>query len=244
MEPITILGVPIHNLTYKEAFTHIEKMIRINNPHQIVTVNPEFLVIAKKDRHFREVLLNADLALADGVGLQWGAILQKKHFVTRIPGAELTERIMPVANEKKWSIFLLGARSNVAEKAADKLKLKYPELKIDFDNADPTPDGTKKALQHIKKIKPDILLVAYGAPAQDLWIARHKSELNVPVMMGVGGTLDFLAGVSPRPPKILHKLGLEWSYRLIREPWRWKRQLHIPLFIYMVITERFKRIIN
>ncbi|PLS79227.1 MAG: acetylglucosaminyldiphospho-UDP acetyl-beta-D-mannosaminyltransferase [Chloroflexi bacterium] len=241
---ITILGVPVHNLTYDDALARIRAMIKTKDPHQIVTVNPEFLVIARHNAAFRNVLLNADLALADGVGLQLAALLQGRRFVSRVPGSELVYRLAPIAAAEGWRLFFLGARPGIATRAAAQLQARLPDLQIEVNSADPTPEGTAAALAHVRAARPDILLVAYGAPTQDLWIARHGMTLGVPVMIGVGGTLDFVAGVIPRPPKVWHTLGLEWLYRLWQEPWRWRRQLRLPLFVLLVIFERLRALVR
>lgn len=238
LSSITVLGVPVHILTYDAAILHIAEMIASGQPHQIVTVNPEFLVIAYRNPAFHAVLRNADLALPDGVGLQFAALLQGRRFASRVAGSELVYRLAPVAAIQGWRLFFLGAGPGVAARAAGMLKATYPTLEIYTNGADPTPEGTAAALAHIRTVRPDILLVAYGAPTQDLWIAAHKMDARVPVMMGVGGTLDFLAGVVPRPPLFFRRIGLEWLYRLWRQPWRWRRQLRLPVFVGLVLAER------
>jgi N-acetylglucosaminyldiphosphoundecaprenol N-acetyl-beta-D-mannosaminyltransferase len=237
---ITILGVPVHNLTYDEALARIGAMVEAGRPHQVVTVNPEFLVIARRDLEFRRALLQADLALADGVGLQLAAAMQGRRFATRVPGSELVYRLLPLAAARGWRLFFLGASPGVALRAAEVARASYPGLMVEADGADPTPQGTSTALAHIRAARPDVLLVAYGAPAQDVWIARHGAEAQVPVMMGVGGTLDFIAGTAARPPHTLHRLGLEWLYRLWKQPWRWRRQLRLPVFVGLALAERIR----
>jgi len=235
---VTILGVPVQNLTYAETFAIIEEMIGAGMPHQLATVNPEFLVMARADAEFRRVLQQADLALADGAGLQLAAMLQGKRFVSRVAGSQLVYQLAPLAAEKGWRLFFLGAAPGVAEEAARRLRVQHPAIQIAVDPADPTPEGSAAALAHIQAVRPDILLVAYGAPKQDLWIARYKEEAGIPVMIGVGGTFDVIAGRSPRPPQWLHDIGLEWLYRLWKQPWRWRRQLRLPLFVLLVLAER------
>lgn len=235
---ITILDIPIHNVTYAETFAWIEEMIHTGAPRQVATVNPEFLVVARQDPSFRRVLQAADLVLADGVGLHLGALLQGKRFVSRVAGSQLVYRLAPLAAEKGWRLFFLGAGPGVAEDAAQRLRSQYPQIQITVNEADPTEDGTTAALDHIHRTRPDILLVAYGAPKQDLWIAHNKKSAAVPVMIGIGGTLDVIAGRTPRPPQWLHDIGLEWLYRLWKQPWRWRRQLRLPVFVGLVIAER------
>ncbi len=237
---ITILGVPVHNLSYEEALSRLAAMIAEGRPHQVATVNPEFLVIARRDAEFRRALLRADLALADGVGLQIAAALQGRRFVTRVPGSELVYRLLPLAAARGWRLFFLGAGPGVAARAAEVARARYPGLQVAVSDADPTPEGTAEALRQIRAARPDVLLVAYGAPVQDLWIARYGAQAGVPVMMGIGGTLDFIAGVASRPPHFLHRMGLEWLYRLWKQPWRWRRQLRLPAFVGLAAWERIR----
>jgi N-acetylglucosaminyldiphosphoundecaprenol N-acetyl-beta-D-mannosaminyltransferase len=238
MESIRILGVPVHNLTKEEVLSRLEKMVESGRSHQVVTVNPEFLVLARNNKEFHKLLTEADLALVDGAGLQLAALLQGRHFASRIPGSELIHFLAPKAVKKGWRFFFLGAAPGVARKAAEKLQLLYPGIKVSVSEADPTAEGTKAALSSIRETQPHILLVAYGAPTQDLWIARHREEIKVPLMIGVGGTLDYLAGTAVRPPKGVSNLGLEWLYRLIKQPWRWRRQLRLPIFVFLILLER------
>ena len=235
---ITILTISVNNLTLGEVLRRVEKMVSSQRPHQIVTVNPEFLVLAQQNVEFRKVLQKSALALADGVGLQVAAFLQKKRFVERLPGVDLLEKMVTLAAKKGWRVFFLGAAPGVAEKAARRLKKEYPTLKIAASGEDPTPRGTKRALTQIKEFKPQLLFVAYGAPTQDLWIYRNKNRLGVPVLMGVGGALDYLSGKVPRSPLLLRRLGLEWLYRLFRQPWRWRRQLRLLIFLFLITRER------
>lgn len=241
---ITILDVPIHNLTYDQTFARIQEMIDSGAPHQVVTVNPEFLVMARQDASFRRVLQGADLVLADGVGLHLGAWLQRKRFVARVAGSQLVYRLAPLAAQQGWRLFFLGAGPGVAEDAAQRLRSQYPGINITVNEADPTDEGTASALAHIHTVRPDILLVAYGAPKQDLWIARYKEKAAVPVMIGIGGTLDVIAGRTPRPPQWLHDIGLEWLYRLWTQPWRWRRQLRLPVYVFLILAERITQYID
>ncbi len=241
MQTINVLGVKIANLNFEEAIGKVEQMINSGKPHQFVTVNAEFLVLAQEDAEFKKVLDNAELAIADGMGPQLGAWLQGKRFKCRIPGSELTYRLAPLAAEKGWRMFFLGGEQGEAKKAAEKLREKYPGIKIKSSPADPTPEDTEKSIQQIRDFKPDILLVAYGAPKQDFWIAENKERLGVAVMMGVGGTFNYIAGMSKRPPKFVRKLGFEWFYRLIKEPWRWRRQLRLPYFVYLLISGKISK---
>jgi len=235
---ITILSVPINNISFEKALDKIADFTKETKLHHIVTVNPEFLVIAHKNPTFKRVLQSADLRLADGVGLQFAALLQGKKFITRVQGSNLIYRLLPWAEKRKMKIFLLGAGPGVAEKTAQNLVAKYVELKVSFSGADPDKHGTREALTLINNFKPHILLVAYGAPTQDLWIYENRKKIKALVAIGVGGTLDFLAGKTKRAPEMVSKLGFEWLYRLILEPWRIKRQLRLPYFVLLIARKR------
>lgn len=241
-DAITILGIPIHVLTYAETLDRIAAMIASGRPHHLVTVNPEFLVMARQQPAFAHVLRTADMALADGAGLQLGALAQGRRFPSRVAGSELLYRLAPVAAARGWRLFFLGAAPGIAASAAERLRAAHPALQIETNPADPTPDGTAAALAHIRASRPDILFVAYGAPTQDLWIDSHRPALGVPVMMGIGGGLDYVAGKAPRAPALWRRLGLEWLYRLWREPWRWRRQLRLPLFVLLVASDTLRRL--
>ncbi len=245
MTTVRILDVPIHRLTKQQVLEKIEAYIGSGQPHQIATVNNEFIVEAQHNHLFKEVLTLADIAIADSTGVVLAAKLQGVTLV-RIPGADLVQDLARHATQKDYSLYLLGGANGVAQTAAKKLTEKFPGLKIVgaeegvTDKVDvlskPPQEQVGLIIERIRQAKPDILLVAFGAPKQDLFIEAHKAELGVPVMMGVGGTLDFLAGKAKRAPKLLRSLGLEWLWRLIREPKRFKRIWRaLVIFPLMVI---------
>ncbi len=218
---VKILNIKICKVTNQDVLILIENYIKSRKPHQIVTVNPEFIVGAQKDREFAQVLNGADLAVADGYGIILACKLLKKTLPERISGTELIYQIAPLACQKGWRIFLLGGKEGIASKTYQILKKNYPKIKIVGQVAGNPHDLT--IIQQIKKAKPDILYVAWGAPKQDKWIAKFKQSLGVPVMMGVGGAFDYISKQVPRAPEWMRKAGLEWLYRLIRQPWRWRR---------------------
>lgn len=236
---ISILGVAVDNITEDEAVQRIAGFIDERRPHHVVTVNPEFIMEARRNRAFRRVLHAADLATPDGAGLLLAARLQGQRFHERVTGIELTERLAAEAARHGWRMFLLGAAPGVAEQAAAMLQTRNPGLQIAGCYAgSPRPDDEPHIHALIMAAQPDILLVAYGHPKQDLWIARNQPLMRVPVAIGVGGTFDELAGVVPRAPAWLHRLGLKWVYRLYLQPWRWRRIVDaVPLFLLAVIAE-------
>lgn len=235
-----ILGVRVHDVTMAEALRIGEAFLAEGGPHQICTVNPEFVMHALRNPSFFEVLEKADLNVPDGVGLLWAGRILGQPLRERVPGVELMEALAARAAERGWRIFLLGAAEGVADRAAAALRARYPGLIIAGTFAgSPRPEDAPAILERLHQARPDLLFVAYGAPQQDLWIARHQPELRIPIAMGVGGAFDFIAGVVPRAPRWMREAGLEWLYRLIRQPWRWRRMLALPQFVLAVLRARY-----
>jgi N-acetylglucosaminyldiphosphoundecaprenol N-acetyl-beta-D-mannosaminyltransferase len=224
------LGLPVDNLTWEETLARIEIMVQSGNVHQITTANPEFLMRARREPDFMRVLRRADLVLADGVGFLMAAKWKATPFHDQITGSDLTPRLARLAAENGWHLYLLGAAPGVAEQAGERLREAYPDLYVTADASDPAPDGPPDLLARIRMARPHILLVAYGAPKQDYWIDQFGRTTGVPVQIGIGGSLDFIAGTVPRAPERWRKIGLEWLWRLKEEPWRWRRMLALPHF--------------
>lgn len=221
---VTILGVRIDDVSMDETIARIRHMLADGRSHHIVTVNPEFVMTAQRNALFHDTLRRADLAVPDGVGLKLAARWTGQRLTNRVPGVELCERLAQLSAETGARMFLLGAAPGVAETAAAALRRRYPGVAIVGCYAgSPHPRDEAEAHQRIMAAQPDILLVAYGSPAQDLWIARNQPRLAIPVAIGVGGSFDYLSGHVPRAPRLMRRIGLEWLYRLMRQPWRWRR---------------------
>jgi N-acetylglucosaminyldiphosphoundecaprenol N-acetyl-beta-D-mannosaminyltransferase len=234
---VTILGVPVDDIDESEALRRAHEMLRAGGPHQICTVNPEFIMTAQQDAGFRAVLSAADLCTPDGIGLLWAARRLGTPLRTRVTGVELTVALAGLAAREQLRLFLLGAAPGVAEQAAAVLQTRFPGLMIAGTFAgSPADDDAEQLCRMITAARPQILLVAFGHPRQDLWIARHQPRLRVPLAMGVGGTFDYLAGRVPRAPRLLRRLGLEWAYRLFMQPARWRRIIDaVPRFAFAVL---------
>jgi N-acetylglucosaminyldiphosphoundecaprenol N-acetyl-beta-D-mannosaminyltransferase len=236
---VDILGVRVDAVTYCDALDIISGWIEQRTPCQIATANPEFVMAAQQDASFGQVLAQADLCVADGVGLLWAARRLGAALPERVTGSDLTPLLARAAATHGWRLFLLGAAPGVAERTADILQQQSPGLRIAGVFAgSPAEVEAPAIVQRVVAAQPDVLLVAYGAPAQDLWIARHKAELGVPVMMGVGGAFDHIAGVQRRAPLWVQRIHLEWLFRLATQPWRWRRQLALPRFVWAVLRQR------
>lgn len=238
----TILGVRVDNVNYNQALSLIESFIESRTPHQVVTVNPEFIVAAQSDEDFRTILNASSLALPDGVGLLWAARLLGHPLQERVTGVDTLQRLAALAARKGYRLFLLGAAPGVAVETAARLCQTYPGVTIVGTHAgSPAPAEEDEIVRLIQRARPDILFVAYGAPAQDKWIARNLERLGVPVAMGVGGAFDFISGRAKRAPRWVQRLGLEWLHRLLHQPWRWRRMLALPKFVWLVIRERLAK---
>lgn len=234
---ITILGIPVDKITYKRWMQLIDQWVRNGSrAYHVCTTNPEFVIIAQRDHNFRHILQRADLCVPDGVGLLWASRVLGTELPERVTGSDGTRVIAQHAAAKGWKLFFLGAAPGVAEKAAEILRSDYPGVQIvDCYDGSPRPEDEDAIVERVNASGADILLVAYGAPKQDAWIARNLPRLQVRMAMGVGGAFDFIAGVIPRAPDNMQKYGLEWLYRLYKQPWRIRRMLRLPLFVGLVI---------
>lgn len=236
---LTILSVPVHSVTMQETVVAVRHFMTEPRLHQIATVNPEFVMKAQEDDGFRQILQSAALCIPDGAGLLWAARRQGERLPERVAGSELVYHLAEAAAQAGWRLFLLGAGEGVAEEAAGVLQTRYPGLIIAGTWAgSPDPAGDAHITNLINESEANLLYVAYGAPKQDKWIARNKHRLQtVRVAMGVGGSLDFVSGRVLRAPGWVQKLNLEWLYRLVKEPWRWRRMLALPRFVWRVWWE-------
>jgi N-acetylglucosaminyldiphosphoundecaprenol N-acetyl-beta-D-mannosaminyltransferase len=244
-EPVYVLGVRVDRLTQRQvldAFEHIISYYRTQSPHphcqQIITVNPEFVIAAQRNALFRQTINQAALVLADGVGVVWATRYLRRPTPERVTGVDTLVELARHSADRGYRLYLLGAAPGVAEIAAHRLQELAPGLQIAGTYAG-SPDVLEEdaIVERIRAAQADVLCVAYGAPAQDLWIQRNLPRLPVALAMGVGGSFDFLAGRQRRAPRFFQKAGLEWLYRLYREPWRWRRMLALPKFAIQVILK-------
>jgi N-acetylglucosaminyldiphosphoundecaprenol N-acetyl-beta-D-mannosaminyltransferase len=223
---ISILGVRVHAVTMSQTLEWVEAAVAARIPRQICTANPEFVMKAQQDRAFFDLLNRADLVVPDGVGLLWAARQRGARLPERVAGSDLIYHMAELAGKHGWRVFFLGAAVGVADKAAELLRTRYPGLVVAGAFAgSPGPEENAALVARVLAARPDVLLVAYGAPAQDLWIARNLTALGVPVSLGVGGSFDFVTGLVPRAPRWLQQVNLEWLYRLWKQPWRLRRIL-------------------
>jgi N-acetylglucosaminyldiphosphoundecaprenol N-acetyl-beta-D-mannosaminyltransferase len=233
---LTLLGIRVDDVTTGEALALMESYARGGAPRQVCTVNPEFIMMAQSDEAFRRVLAESALNVPDGGFLRWAARRKGAHLRERVTGSDTLPLFAERAARAGIRLFFLGAAEGIAQRAAEVLCARYPGLAIAGCYAGtPAPADEEAIVARVRAAAPDALFVAYGAPRQDLWIARNAARLGVPLLMGVGGTFDFIAGTVPRAPAWMRWLGLEWLYRLARQPWRWRRQLAIWRFAWLTL---------
>lgn len=228
---MTILGVRVDDVTEDEALALCEAFIR-DGRRMVVTPNPEFVMAAREEPAFRHALARADLAIPDGGGLLLAARLWGRPLRRQVRGTDLAYRLVERAAARGYRVFLLGAAPGVAEVAAARLAARYPGLVVAGTHAgiaDEAHDAaTRAAVAATGHV--DILLVAYGASRQERWMARNLPALDVGVALGVGGVFDFMAGRVRRAPRLVREARLEWLYRLLVQPWRWRRQVRAARF--------------
>jgi N-acetylglucosaminyldiphosphoundecaprenol N-acetyl-beta-D-mannosaminyltransferase len=209
---------------------------------QICTVNPEFIVDAHRDPAFAAVLRRADLRVPDGIGVLWAARMAGRPLKERVTGSDGIYRIAERASQCRWRVFLLGAAPGVAATTAEILRCRYPGLEVVGAYSGSPADADWPAIHGwLASTQPDILLVAFGHPKQDDWIDHHRAELPAAVAIGVGGAFDFVAGVARRAPAWMQRMGLEWLHRLLREPWRWRRMMKLPVFAVLVLVQNWRK---
>jgi len=236
---VPIFGVPVSRLDMRQTVAYLAEAIRRKQPHQVITANPIMVMAALDDPAYLAMMKQAELIVPDGAGVVWAAGYVGQPVAERVAGYDLLHELMKLGQAEGWKVYLLGAAPDVIQAAAERLMTRYPTLRLvgvrdgyfgEAQDAEVIRDIVDKA--------PDVLLVGRSAASQEPWIAKHKEQLQVPVMMGVGGSFDVLSGKLKRAPVVFQKLRLEWFYRLLQEPWRYKRMLVLPKFAVKVIREK------
>jgi len=228
-----ILGVKIDDLNMAETLSVVEKWIWNPGPHYIVTPNPEFVIAAQTDQLFKKILNSADLAIPDGVGLKLSGV---KNTVS---GTDLMKELVRLSAEKGFTVGFLGGKDGVAKKCAECLLRKYPNLKISYVSSGGIVDknGNPSQTTNYKLPPTDLLFVAFGHIKQEKWIASNLENIPVKLAMGVGGAFDYLSGSVPRAPEWIRRLGFEWLFRLIVQPWRIRRQIALLKYLWLIMVK-------
>ncbi len=234
---INVMGVSFDDLTPAEAVERGLALAKGPGCHYVVTPNPELVMMAHKDEGYRQRLAGASLTLADGVGVIYAAKILGRPLKGRVPGVDFAQDLMEKMAEEGLSLYLLGAKPGVAELAAENLQKRCPGLKIAgthdgyFQEDGPVADA-------IRESGAAVVFVCLGAPKQENWMAEHGEKTGAHLLVGLGGSLDVFAGTVRRAPKWCQKLGLEWLYRLIKQPSRMGRMAKLPLFLVQAVFAR------
>lgn len=219
-------------------------MVAAGGAHQVVTLNAEMAVLATHDADFGAVVRAADMVVPDGAGVVWAAKVLGRRLLARVAGYDLMLGIAGLAAERGESVFLLGGKPGIADMAGEALRARYPGLRMaGTHHGYFAEDESHAIVDAVKRSGATYLFVALGAPKQEKWIAEHKAALlssGVRVCMGVGGSLDVLAGVVARAPDWIGRMGLEWLYRLVTQPRRARRMFALPRFVYAVLLARLR----
>ncbi|WP_261303458.1 WecB/TagA/CpsF family glycosyltransferase [Paenibacillus andongensis] len=238
---VRIYGVPISKMSMDQTVAYLTNVIEQRQPHQVITANPIMVMAAQEDPAYLSMMQRAELIVPDGTGVVWAANYVGEPVVERVPGYDLIHELMKVGESKSWKVYLLGASNEVIQAAAEKLRTTYPRIKlVGVRDGYFKDEQDAEVIQDIVDAAPDILLVGRSAANQEPWIGKYKQQISVPVMMGVGGSFDVLSGKLKRAPVLFQKLRLEWFYRLVQEPWRYKRMLLLPKFALKVMRDKEK----
>ncbi len=236
MERYDILGTYIDPVNIKESIQAIKKAVKDGEAIRIVTANPEIIYQATEDVALQAIINTADLVVPDGIGVVWAARQLGIEVKERVTGIDLTEKILEEGNKSGWRIFLLGSRPGIAEIAISKLYKKYPGITFSCYHGYFSKEDEPEVIRRIRAFAPEILLVGLGAPLQEYWNMENKELARV--SMGVGGTIDVLSGQVSRAPRWVRSIGLEWLYRLVKEPNRISRQKKLPYFVKKILYQK------
>ncbi|MCC8169318.1 MAG: WecB/TagA/CpsF family glycosyltransferase [Oscillospiraceae bacterium] len=238
MDKVNILGVNVDMVNVAEAADAVMGFLDENKFHSVFTPNSEIIMCAYKDEEFCKILNSASLLTADGIGVVYASKILKKPIKERAAGYDIARQVLEKTNNTDHKLFLFGGKPGVAETAKKNLEKDYPDLNIvGIRNGYFKPEEEPEIVEEINKSGADIVFVCLGAPKQERWIDSHKDELNVRVAMGIGGSLDVFAGTAERAPEFFCNHGLEWLYRLYKEPWRIGRMTELPKFAMTVIAK-------
>ena len=241
-EKIDILGVRVDPVTMTQAVAQVEGYMDEKKNVLIATANAEMIMRATHDTELKDILNAAALVVPDGAGTVWAAHHLGYEMPERVAGYDLAQELMRIAPSKKQRVFFFGSAPGVAEKAKAKAEALYPGIEIvGTRDGDFKPEDEPAIIEEIKAAKPDLLLAALGVPKQEKWLYAHLQELNVPVSIGVGGTLDVMAGVMKRAPYWMQKAKLEWLFRGLLQPKRAGRLMALPKFVLKVHGYKSRR---
>lgn len=242
---ISILGVPLDRMSYDEAVRRAEVLLEAEGAKSIVTPNAEIIMMAKGNPELKKALTNSDMCFPDGIGVVIASRIMGEPLRGRTAGFDLMIKLFEMSNMHKRSVYLLGGKPGIAELAAINIKVKYPQICVSGTHHGYfTKEEEAKIIEDINGAKPSLLLIALGAPKQEIFMNTYKGQLRCGVMMGVGGSLDVLSGKVERAPVAWQKLGMEWLYRLIADPTRFSRVMVLPVFLIKITADRLSAVLG
>lgn len=236
---IDIMGIPFDNVTMAEALASAKELLQGDKPAYVVTPNPEIVYETMVDAGFANLVRRASLILADGIGIIYAGKILGTPLKAKVTGVGFATNLLSLLEQEGLGLYLLGSKPGVAQLAGEKMVELHPNLKI-VGVADGYFKDEEAVVAKIQEAKPAALFVCLGSPKQEHFMANYMGQLGVPLMVGLGGTLDAFAGTVKRAPVWVQKIGVEWLYRMIKEPKRFKRFWRLPKFLFAVIGKRLK----
>lgn len=245
-----ILSIPISTASPEIILEQIIKGLVVHKDFvHVVSLNPENLVASLKDPLFRLIISEAEITINDGVGVVLASRILNGAFVPRMTGVDLMQNLIKEASKESLRVLLVGGKPNLAEELADCYNRSYPASRfkgvVGFSNVkSPTPEEQKELLSIVAATRPHLMFVAFGSPEQEKWIYQNRASLQGVTCIGVGGAFDFIGGHVTRAPKLIQRIGFEWLFRLITQPWRLRRQAQLLVFAWLVLRQKLKQMLG
>ena len=237
MKKENILGINVLNIDYQSLERELNNDIKKHKQSFIVAINPEKILKARKDKKLKEILNAANYAIPDGIGVIYASKLRKGNIRKRITGIDTMDMLCELSVKNSYKIFLYGSQKEILEKAKKQLEIKYPNIQI-VGYVNGYEKDNDIIIKKINNCRPDIVFVALGSPKQEYWIYTYMTKTNAIIFQGVGGSFDVISGKVKRAPKRMQRMGLEWLYRLFKEPKRFFRQLKLIKFALLVLLNK------
>jgi N-acetylglucosaminyldiphosphoundecaprenol N-acetyl-beta-D-mannosaminyltransferase len=238
-EYVDIFNIPISKMDMNQTVQYLRDRVEKRLTTQVITANPIMLMAALEDDQYKLVMQQAELIVPDGAGLVWAAKRIKNPVRERVAGIDLMMKLVEMAEDRQWKVYFMGASDPVIREAVSNLMKQFPRMIIaGYRDGYFTDADDAQVLEDLRKANPDLLFVGRAANQQEPWLCKYKDQLSIPVMIGVGGSFDVLSGKLKRAPKLWQSLRLEWLYRLLQEPWRYKRMFAIPKFMWRILKKR------
>lgn len=247
MKKINIFGVNVDNTTLKETVDKLDKFLKEDKLHIIYTPNTEIVMAAKEDEELKSILNRGDLILPDGIGLIYGSKIRKMPLRERVTGFDTSMELLKLGDKYSYNIYLLGGAEGISKKAGENIEKTYKNINVcGYHNGFfkgshigiKDSEEEKEIIEEINSSGADIVFVGLGFPKQELWINENRDKIKAKVIIGNGGVMDVLAGKAKRAPEVYQKLGLEWLYRLLKDPKRIKRQMALPKFMINILRDK------